>query len=55
MLPADIALIQDPEFRRLVQEYAKDEAKFFTDFSKAFSKLLELGVTFPRSWWQFWK
>lgn len=27
-----------------VEEYAKDEDKFFKDFSKAFATLLELGV-----------
>lgn len=44
MLPTDISLIKDKEFRRYVELYAKDEKKFFEDFSKAFSKLLELGV-----------
>lgn len=47
MLPADMALIQDRKFKKFVQEYAKDEDKFFADFAAAFSKLLELGVPFP--------
>ena len=47
MLPSDIALIQDPEFRKYVELYKKDEALFFKDFSAAFSKLMELGVPFP--------
>jgi len=47
MLPADISLAKAPEFRPFVEEYAKDEAAFFRDFSAAFSKLLELGVQFP--------
>eukprot|EP01119_Soliformovum_irregulare_P001650 TRINITY_DN11381_c0_g1_i1.p1 TRINITY_DN11381_c0_g1~~TRINITY_DN11381_c0_g1_i1.p1 ORF type:complete len:371 (+),score=106.86 TRINITY_DN11381_c0_g1_i1:112-1113(+) len=47
MLPADIALIEDPTFRRYVREYAKDEQVFFRDFAAAYSKLLELGVKFP--------
>ena len=47
MLPSDIALVQDPEFRKFVEMYAKDEDLFFKDFAKAFSKLLELGVPFP--------
>jgi cytochrome c peroxidase len=56
MLPSDIALIQDPKFKEVVELYAKDEDAFFKDFAKAFSKLLELGVPFPavKSWWQFW-
>lgn len=56
MLPADLALVQDPEFRKYVEVYAKDEEKMFEDFSKAFSKLLELGVNFeqPSKGWWFW-
>ena len=49
MLPSDIALVQDAEFRKYVEMYAKDEALFFKDFSAAFAKLLELGVPFPWS------
>ena len=52
MLPADLALIQDPEFRKYVEIYAKDEDLFFKDFAKAFSKLLELGVAFPKPWYK---
>lgn len=44
MLPADLALIEDPKFRRYVELYAKDENVFFKDFAAAFSKLLELGI-----------
>jgi len=46
MLPTDIALTEDPKFMKWVQVYAKDEDKFFTDFAKAFARLLELGVKF---------
>ena len=46
MLPADMALKEDPEFLKIVQSYVKDEALFFKDFANAFSKLLELGVNF---------
>ena len=45
MLPSDMALLQDSEFKKWVVAYAKDEKKFFEDFSAAFSKLMELGVT----------
>jgi cytochrome c peroxidase len=56
MLPSDIALIADPEFKKWVEVYAKDEDRFFKDFASAFSKLLELGVPFAplKPWYQFW-
>jgi cytochrome c peroxidase len=44
MLPADLALIEDPVFRKHVEAYAKDEKKFSRDFAKAFGKLMALGV-----------
>ncbi|KAJ3064751.1 hypothetical protein HDU98_011871 [Podochytrium sp. JEL0797] len=44
MLPTDMALLWDPEFKVVVQEYAADQALFFKDFALAFGKLLELGV-----------
>lgn len=43
MLPADIALIEDSEFNKWVEAYAKDEQLFFKDFAAAFGKLLALG------------
>eukprot|EP00026_Physarum_polycephalum_P009224 Phypoly_transcript_09338.p1 GENE.Phypoly_transcript_09338~~Phypoly_transcript_09338.p1 ORF type:complete len:261 (+),score=62.54 Phypoly_transcript_09338:577-1359(+) len=43
MLPSDLALIKDPIFKPIVQEYAKDEQLFFRDFAQAFGKLLSLG------------
>jgi cytochrome c peroxidase len=45
MLPSDIALIEDPAFRKHVEVYARDERAFFRDFAAAFSRLLELGTT----------
>jgi cytochrome c peroxidase len=52
MLPADMALVQDPNFKKYVELYAKDGERFKKDFGAAFSKLLELGVKFPsNSWW----
>lgn len=44
MLMTDMALVQDKSFRQYTEKYAKDEQAFFNDFSKAFAKLLELGV-----------
>jgi len=46
MLPADLAFVWDPTFKKFVELYAKDEQKFFDDFAKAFGKLLELGVKY---------
>lgn len=39
MLPVDLALLHDPEFRSAVEEYAADEEAFFKDFSYAFEKV----------------
>lgn len=44
MLPTDMALVRDKEFRKWVEIYAADKERFFADFAKAFAKLLELGV-----------
>lgn len=44
MLPADLALIWDNEFRKYVVEFAADEEVFFTAFASAFQKLEENGV-----------
>ena len=41
-----MALIQDKKFRAVVEEYARDNASFFEDFSKAVMTLFELGVPF---------
>jgi len=43
MLPTDIALIQDTEFKKFVVIFAKDQNVWFTDFANAFGKLLALG------------
>ena len=44
MLMTDMALTTDRAFRPYTEKYAKSEEAFFQDFSKAFAKLLELGV-----------
>jgi len=44
MLMTDMALTEDKKFRPWTEKYAKDEDAFFKDFSKVFSKLIELGV-----------
>ncbi|KAJ9299607.1 CAZyme family AA2 [Paecilomyces variotii] len=46
MLPADMALVKDKEFKKWAEKYARDSDAFFKDFSDAFVKLLELGVPF---------
>ncbi|KAG0254972.1 heme peroxidase [Mortierella polycephala] len=49
MLPADMAMSTDKEFRKWVEIYAKDEQKFFEDFAKVAQKLFELGVNFDEN------
>ncbi|URE21493.1 peroxidase [Musa troglodytarum] len=44
-LPTDNALLHDPEFRRYVELYAKDEELFFKDYAESHKKLSELGFT----------
>ncbi|KAI8641318.1 heme peroxidase [Parasitella parasitica] len=46
MLPAEISMYSDKEFKKYFDIYAKDEQKFFSDFAAVFQKLLELGVPF---------
>jgi len=43
MLPADLSLKTDPEFRKWSEIYYKDNDKFLKDFGAAFKKLTELG------------
>jgi len=44
MLPTDLCLKTDPQFRVWAEKYANDEQLFFNDFAAAFSKLLHLGA-----------
>ena len=44
MLPTDMALKTDPDFREYAELYARDQEAFFRDFSAAYSKLLSLGT-----------
>ncbi|MCJ1406723.1 heme peroxidase [Ptychographa xylographoides] len=46
MLPTDMALVQDKEFKKHVERYAKDDQVFFQEFRDVMVKLLELGVPF---------
>ncbi|KAL8932205.1 MAG: hypothetical protein Q9211_006457 [Gyalolechia sp. 1 TL-2023] len=46
MLPTDMALIQDKEFKKHVERYAKDDQAFFNEFRDVLVKLFELGVPF---------
>ncbi|KAG0322308.1 heme peroxidase [Dissophora globulifera] len=49
MLPSDMAMLQDKEFKKWIEIYAKDEQKFTEDFAKAIAKLFELGCTFKEN------
>ncbi|KAK8070151.1 heme peroxidase [Apiospora phragmitis] len=44
MLPTDMSLLSDPQFRPWVEKYAADQDLFFRDFAAVFAKLLELGL-----------
>lgn len=46
MLPTDMALIKDNEFKKHVERYARDSQAFFKEFSAVIVKLFELGVPF---------
>ena len=46
MLPTDMALVQDKEFKKHVERYAKDNNAFFDEFRDVVVKLFELGVPF---------
>jgi len=48
MLRTDIALIQDADFKKIVEEYAADEALFFKEFASSFGKLCALGCPFHK-------
>jgi len=43
MLPADLALLDDPKFKSIAVEFSKDEDLFLKECREAFSKLLGLG------------
>jgi len=49
MLLADMVLAWDPEFRKVLEEYAEDEDKLKEDFGAAFKKLTELGCPFAKA------
>lgn len=43
MLPSDLTLVRDPEFKKYVELYARDEQQWFKDFAVSFAKLISLG------------
>ena len=43
MMPSDLELRDDPEFRKWSEIYVNNQTMFFEDFAKAFKKLTELG------------
>lgn len=45
MLNTDMELIRDSQFYKWVKVYAESESRYMNDFSLAFGKLLELGIT----------
>ncbi|KAI5953471.1 CCP1 [Candida jiufengensis] len=47
MTPSDMTLKEYPEFLKYTKIYAKDQDAWFRDFAPAYTKLLELGITYP--------
>lgn len=45
-MESDLALLDDPATKALVEKYAANQDAFFADYSKAHVKLSELGITF---------
>lgn len=45
-LATDLALLQDPYMKSLVEKYAVDQDAFFADYAESHKKLSELGSTF---------
>jgi catalase (peroxidase I) len=57
MLPSDMALVWDPEFKKITEEYAKDQNRWHQDFAAAYQRLNELGckdLVGDKPWYQFW-
>ena len=46
MLPTDVALVNDNNFKQHVERYAEDSQVSFKEFSDVIVKLFELGVPF---------
>jgi len=46
MLVSDMVLAWDPEYRKVIEEYAENEEALTSDFGAAFKKLTELGCNF---------
>lgn len=44
ILPSDHLLVTDPRTKTMVEEYARDQNLFFTDFARAIEKVSVLGV-----------
>ncbi|SPN96915.1 probable cytochrome-c peroxidase precursor [Cephalotrichum gorgonifer] len=48
MLPSDMALVKDKEFKKHVERYAASNEVFFKEFADVIVKLFELGVPFSK-------
>jgi len=51
MLPSDVVLAQDKDFRKYVEIYAKDDAAFQKDFAAVVGKLFGLGCPGAKKGW----
>ncbi|CCK69227.1 cytochrome-c peroxidase KNAG_0C01140 [Huiozyma naganishii CBS 8797] len=48
MLKTDMALVQDDKYLPIVKEFAKDQNAFFKEYTNAFQKLLQNGITYSK-------
>ena len=46
LLASDHILLENPESRKMIEEYAVDQDKFFSDFALSYKKMSELGAVF---------
>jgi len=53
MLPTDIVLLEDKEFRKYVELYAKDSDVFLKDFGNVVGKLFNAGFEKKKRFWFF--
>lgn len=53
MLPADLILVRDPEFKKACEAYV-DYPTFEKEFTTNYKKLTELGFSAGSPWWKFW-
>ena len=44
-LPTDVVLVVDADLRKIVQDFAADEQRFFQSFARAYLRMVSLGTS----------